>query len=82
MLCSQIAPDGGCRHCIKKCAVMGHIFTAEQNLVDGRLCGLDEPAKCAAACIATPICAPPAGVQIPLVLFNNCATERMRITTT
>ncbi len=81
ILCSQIAPDGGCRHCIKKCAVMGMVFTAEQNLVDGRLCGLDEPAKCGAACIDTPICAPPAGVQIPLMLFNNCATERMRITT-
>lgn len=75
-LCAKNPAGGGCDHCLKKCAVVGSMF-----FPDARFCGADDAAKCAVACIDSPVCAPPAGVELFWKTDGGCGNPVMKITT-
>lgn len=80
--CARHPDAGGCDHCIKKCAVFGAVFTGGAfGGWDTRLCDLDEAQQCEAACLDTPMCAPPAGVEITLSHTDPCGDPDFIITT-
>ncbi len=89
MICATKPDEGGCDHCLRKCAVIISAGTTWQSeFEDTRYpaCGTNKTEaqlqadKCAAVCEDTPMCQPPQGISVPLA-YGGCGDVQFTIST-